>query len=197
VKQVIEWMIPGQGQRMADWATLVAAHSAALEAFLHTARQIPPGRWTQPIALGKWTPAEITSHLCESYSVLRAELTGRPGMELRLRPLQRWVLRHTLLPRILASGKFPAGARAPRETRPRPDEWNRGTALHTLSTEADSFVQDLSDRARAGRIRLTHAYFGTMSARQSIRMVTVHIRHHAHQLAHAAESSVSIPHPSL
>ena len=44
-------------------------------------------------------------------------------------------------------------------------------------------VQELSDRMRTGRVRLTHAYFGRMSARQSLTMATVHTRHHARQLA--------------
>jgi molybdopterin synthase catalytic subunit len=63
---------------------------------------------------------------------------------------------------------------------------NPGAALHMLSTQADAFVQELTDRARSGRVRLTHAYFGSMSARQSLILVTVHTRHHARQLAAAA-----------
>jgi hypothetical protein len=168
---------------MGDWASLVAEHSAALQEFVVLARQVSPAQWTQPLAPSKWTPAEIISHLSESYRVLRGELAGGPGMQLRLRRLQRWVLRHTMLPRILASGKFPGGARAPRETRPREVQITPVAALHRLSAEADAFVQELSDRARGGGVRLTHAYFGPMSARQSLRLVTVHTRHHAHQLA--------------
>lgn len=106
-------------------------------------------------------------------------------MQLRLSGFRRWVLRHTLFPRILASGKFPAGARAPRETRPRDIQTEPRIALQTLSTQADHFVQELTDRARSGRVRLAHAYFGAMSARQSLLLVTVHTRHHARQLATA------------
>jgi hypothetical protein len=171
---------------MPDWATLVARHSAAMEEFLRASRRVPTDRWLQPLAAGKWSPAELTSHLRESYRVLRGELGGAPGMQLRLRPLRRWILRHTVLRRILASGHFPAGARAPRETRPRDVTSDPRAALPALSTEADAFVQELSDRARSGRVRLTHAYFGTMSARQSLVLVTVHTAHHARQLASAA-----------
>jgi hypothetical protein len=171
---------------MPDWATLVARHSAAVEGFLLTSRRIAPEHWTQPLAPGKWTPAEITSHLTESYQVLRGELAGRPGMQLRLRRLQRWVLRYTVLPRILSTGIFPEGARAPRETRPRAVTLDAKTALQAFSTQADGFIQELSDRARGGRVRLTHAYFGSMSARQSLILVTVHTAHHARQLAAVA-----------
>jgi len=171
---------------MRDWATLVARHSEAVEGFVRTSRRVPLERWNQPIAPGKWSPAEITSHLNESYQVLRGELAGRPGMELRLPPLKRWVLRYTVLPRILSSGNFPGGARAPRETRPRDMTTEPKAALQTLSTRADGFVQELTDRARSGRVRLTHAYFGPMSARQSLILVTVHTAHHARQLAPVA-----------
>jgi hypothetical protein len=171
---------------MPDWATLVARHSQAVEAFVRTSRRVPSERWSLPLGPGKWSPAEITSHLNESYQVLRGELAGRPGMQLRLSRLQRWTLRYRVLPRILASGNFPEGARAPREIRPREVITDPGAALHMLSTQADAFVQELTDRARSGRVRLTHAYFGSMSARQSLILVTVHTRHHARQLAAAA-----------
>jgi hypothetical protein len=168
---------------VANWATLVVRHSAAVEEFLRTAHGIPADRWTQPTAPGKWSPAEITSHLIESYHTFRSELAGGPGMGLRLGLIRRWVLRRTTLPRILTTGIFPAGARAPRETRPREVQPDARIALHTLSTEADAMVQELADRMRTGRVRLTHAYFGRMSARQSLTMATVHTRHHARQLA--------------
>jgi hypothetical protein len=122
---------------MADWGPLVAEHSAALQEFVLLARRVSPDQWNKPIAPGKWTPAEIVSHLSESYQVLRGELAGSPGMELR---------------------------------------------LSRLSTDADAFVQELFDPSRRSA-RLTHAYFGAMSARQSLRLVTVHTRHHARQIA--------------
>jgi len=168
---------------MADWATLVIGHSAAVEEFLRAAQEIEADRWTRPPGPGKWSPAEITSHLIQSYHTFRSELAGGPGMALRLARVRRWLLRRTTLPRILSTGTFPEGARAPRETRPREVEPNPRIALHTLSTEADAMVQELSDRMRSGRVRLTHAYFGRMSARQSLTLATVHTRHHARQIS--------------
>jgi uncharacterized damage-inducible protein DinB len=168
---------------MADWANLVARHSAAMEEFLRAAQEIEPVGWLQPSGPGKWSPAEITSHLYESYRTFRSELAGGPGMGLRVAPLRRWVLRRTVLPRILSTGIFPAGARAPRETRPREIQSDPRVALHALSTEADAMVQELSDRMRSGQVKLTHAYFGRMSAQQSLTFATIHTRHHARQIA--------------
>lgn len=166
-----------------DWDALSADHTAAIQQFVTIVRQLPPDSWSRPLAPGKWTPAEVTSHLAESYRVLRTELAGGQGMALRLPRLQRWLLRHTVLPRILERGLFPTGARAPRETRPREVIDDATSALRTLTVEADAFVQNLTTRASGGRVHLTHAYFGPMSARQGLRLVAVHVRHHARQLA--------------
>jgi hypothetical protein len=171
-----------------EWTRLLAAHSAALDEFVMTSRRVPSNLWKQPLGPGKWTPAEIASHLTESYQILRRELKGAPGMQLRLGPLKRWLLRRTLFPRILATGNFPAGARAPRETRPTNPNSDPVSALQQLTAQAEGFARELSDRARLGQVRLTHAYFGGMSARQSLALVTVHTRHHARQLATVASS---------
>jgi uncharacterized damage-inducible protein DinB len=166
-----------------DWDALAADHSAALQQFVMTARQLSPHSWSRPLAPGKWTPAEVTSHLAESYRILRSELAGGQGMALRLPRMQRWLLRHTILPRILQGGPFPRGARAPRETWPREVMEDAAPALSMLMVEAEGFLQDLTTRASSGKVHLTHAYFGPMSVRQSLQLVAVHARHHARQIA--------------
>jgi uncharacterized damage-inducible protein DinB len=171
------------GNAAADWSALVAGHSAAVQEFALTCRKVPSHLWHQPITAGKWTPAQVANHLTESYRVLRGELGGAPGMQLRLGLVKRWVLRRTHLPRILMTGTFPAGARAPRETRPGDSSGDPDSCIQTLTTEAEGFVHELTERSQRGPVRLTHAYFGRMSARQSLLLVTVHTRHHARQLA--------------
>jgi DinB superfamily len=173
-------VIPGATK---EWDWLIAEHSAALRELTLTSRRVPSDQWNQPVAAAKWTPAEIVSHLIESYRVLRGELAGAPGMQLRLGPMKRWLLRRTVLPRILSTGNFPAGARAPRETRPGNSAPEREFALRTLNQEAEGFVTELSKQAKVRRVRLTHAYFGSMSARQSLQLATVHTRHHGRQMA--------------
>jgi len=168
-----------------DWIHLAADHADAVAEFMQAAGRFSPGRWMQPLAPGKWSPAEVTSHVAESYHVLRSELGGAAGMRLRLSPWQRWLLRHTMMPRILRGSPFPAGARAPAEIRPRTIEQDPSAGLAMLAAGAEAFVQELSARAAGQRVRLTHAYFGQLSARQSLQLVAVHTRHHARQLAAA------------
>ena len=109
-------------------------------------------------------------------------------MQLRGSRFRRWMFRHTILPRILATGIFPAGARAPRETRPRETAADAESGLAALAGQATGFDQELTARAARQRVRLTHAYFGPMSARQSLQLVAVHVRHHANQIANAGSN---------
>lgn len=82
-------------------------HASAVSEFVGAGRRFPGGAWTQALAHGKWSPAEITSHVAEAYDVLRRELSGEPGMQLLGSPLQRWLLRRTMLPRILRGRRLP------------------------------------------------------------------------------------------
>jgi hypothetical protein len=169
-----------------DWSRLLADHSAAVEEYLIVAGRISADGWVRPLASGRWTPAEVTSHVLEAYRVLRAELAGADGMRMLGSRLQRWVLRYTVLPRLLAGRPFPPGIRAPRETRPRDVLEDRHAALRALGELAEAFTQELTSQAAGGTIRLTHAYFGPLSPRQGLRLLAVHTRHHAHQLAAVA-----------
>jgi hypothetical protein len=166
----------------ADWTPLVAAHSAAIEEYVTGAERLANRVWTHPLAPGKWTPAEVTSHVSQAYRVLCAELAGDAGMGLLGSRLQRLILRHTVLPRLLAGRPFPAGVRAPRETRPRDILKDPQTALAILRRLAADFSQELTTRATEGNTRLTHAYFGPLSPRQGLQLLTIHTRHHARQL---------------
>jgi hypothetical protein len=134
------------------------------------------------MAPGKWSPAEVTAHVAEAYRVLIAELAGAGGMRLRGSGLQRWVLRHTALPRLLSGKPFPPGVRAPRETRPSEIIRDPAIAVTTLEARAEQFTRDLTRGATSPGVRLTHAYFGRLLPRQGLALSTVHTRHHAQQL---------------
>jgi hypothetical protein len=170
----------------ADWTPLVADHSTAIDEYVTVAERLPNRAWMLPLAPGKWTPAEVTSHVSEAYRVLCTELAGDAGMRLLGSGLQRLILRHTVLPRLLAGRPFRAGIRAPRETRPRDILEDPQAALAILRRLAADFTQELTRRAAAGSTRLTHAYFGPLSPRQGLQLLTIHTRHHARQLGAVA-----------
>ena len=165
-----------------DWSALTAEHAAAIRQFAEAARQLSAERWGHPLAPGKWSPAEVTGHLTEAYLVLTGELAGAGGMRLLGPPLQRFILRYTLLPRLLASGRFPPNARAPAEIRPRQVAAGPEQGIAACSRQAEEFITALAERATAGPVRLTHAYFGPLNLRQALRLSAVHTRPHARQL---------------
>jgi len=167
----------------ADWDRLVTDHMAALDEYCVAAKSLSRETWTRPMARGKWTPAELTSHVAESYRVLRAELGGEPGMRLRGSRLRRLILRHTVLPRLLMGRPFPPGVRAPREVRPRAVIEDRETALTELASAAELFTTELTARAGPADPRLTHAYFGLLSPHHALQLLAAHTRHHSRQLA--------------
>lgn len=167
------------------WTLLLADHTRALEEFVAAAQRFSQDGWTRPLAPGKWNPAEVISHVSEANQVLRSELEGGAGMRMVGSSVRRWLLRQTIMPRLLAGGPFPPGVRAPRETRPREIQADPAVALAQLESQAQAFTRELTARAATGGVRLTHAYFGPLSARQGLQLLTVHTRHHARQLAAA------------
>lgn len=183
-------MIRPSGTRglSSDWARLLQDHACALRDYCIAAGGIDRGMWMTPIAPGKWSPAEITAHVAEAYRVLSAELEGADGMRLRGSRLQRLVLRYTILPRLLNGSPFPPGVRAPRETRPTEIIEDPALALSTLVSRAEHFTRNLTERAATRDVRLTHAYFGRLSARHGLELSTAHTRHHAQQLAAISRS---------
>jgi hypothetical protein len=182
---------PGTPRVSADWTELVEEHARAVEEYRRAASALDSTRWMAPIAPGKWSPAEITAHLAEAYRVLTGELDGGAGMGLRGSRLQRLVLRHTILPRLLAGRPFPPGVRAPRETRPREIIADPDLAVSMLIEQAERFARGLTDKAGRQTVRLTHAYFGPLSARQGLELSIRHTRHHAQQLAAIDRSPLS------
>jgi hypothetical protein len=167
------------------WEVETAAHAEAVAQFVTAVRAIPTPRWQQPLVTGKWSPAEITAHVTEVYVVLRREVAGGAGMQVRGSAFRRWLLRHTVLPRLLRGQPFPSSVRAPTETRPVTVSADQTSAIAILNQVAGQFIGELVDRQAAAPVWLTHAYFGRGPALYGLRLVTVHMRHHTRQLVGA------------
>lgn len=166
-------------------ASATSAHRAAVESFLAAARAIPANAWERPLADGKWTPAEVAEHVRLTYGVLQNELAGGSGLRIRSPWLVRQVLRLTVLPRILATGTLPRGARASSEIRPRGNILPREQLLEALEVAANVAQKSVARHWDDPRAGLTHHVFGRVDIRRGLRFITVHTRHHARQLEEA------------
>jgi len=151
--------------------------------------------WADACRPGKWSAAEIAQHLILSYEVPLRELGGGAGLALVLPWWKRAALRWTVLPRILA-GRFPKGAPAPREVRPKGAPGSPAEAAQKLRAAADLFATQLSEAHAARPVRLTHAYFGRLTAPQILKLLAVHASHHRAQFPGEKEAARRLPGPS-
>jgi hypothetical protein len=164
------------------WDRAVRAHAIALERFLDCAAAVPPSKWSEPLAPGKWTPAEVVEHLVLAYETVGRELSGGAGMRVVLPGWKRLIARLFYLPRIIAGRGFPKGAKAPRETRPVSVRGTQAEVVSAMRSIASGVERQMLDaHGRAGR-RLTHAYFGRMTFEQGMLMQVRHLDHHRAQL---------------
>jgi uncharacterized damage-inducible protein DinB len=168
----------------ARWSRALTVHRSASAAFATAAEEVEPDTWCRPRAEGKWSPAQITAHLIQTYDVLLRELNGGQGMRVRTRLLQRMFLRLTLMPRLLRGARFPERVPAPPEIRPgdEPADQQDGIALFRRRA---SELEEAARRAlgRNPRAQLTHAYFGPSSVANGLLFCARHIEHHRAQIA--------------
>jgi succinate dehydrogenase/fumarate reductase flavoprotein subunit len=88
-------------------------------------------------------------------------------------------LRWLVLPWILRTGRFPKGARSPREARPSAGAVTAIELSRRLEVAAAAIREALGRQGPdVSRRRVDHPYFGSMSAARAIRLTIVHTRHH-------------------
>lgn len=165
------------------WPEIRQIHLDAAAELAASAERIPPERWMSPRAEGKWSPAETVEHLALAYDALLRELAGGPGMAVRTKLWQRVLLRFTMIPKLLRGGRFPAGARAPRETRPQSANPDQKAAVAGFRERAAQFDAQVAAAMTSGRrVRLTHAYFGKAGVAEAMLLCARHVQHHQKQL---------------
>ena len=165
-----------------DWETLRRDHRTSVDAFLQAAQTIDASRWSLPRAEGKWSPAEVAEHIRLAYEALLKELGGKGGMKIKTSWWQRALLNLIFKPRLLATGSFPAGVRAPREARPGAVLGDRTETLAAIRSMSEEFDEKMHQAAQNGGARLTHPYFGRVKADEVMRFCAVHNEHHRKQL---------------
>lgn len=167
--------------RHTNLSHLLTDHQAAVRAYVERAVTFPAERWHVPRAPGKWTPAQETRHLILTYQRFALDLRGEGGMQLKGTWWQRRLWRFLFLRKLL-EGRFPAGARAPREVRPPDESADPKSLVAELQGSAAQFEAMVEavhreNLGRGGR----HPYFGRLSLAQVVRFNTVHTRHHMRQ----------------
>jgi hypothetical protein len=158
---------------------------AAVAEFAAAARRVAqdPARWAAPLGEGKWSPAQVTLHLVMAFEAVRRELDEGVPMALRTRRWQQFLLRHTILRRLLRGGPFPGGAKSPREARPPVPTESAESLIARFEALGAEMEARAEAEARAGTgLQLRHPYFGRLSMAEMMYIAARHIEHHRGQL---------------
>ena len=168
------------------WTAALAEHDRVIREFLTVCQRVAPADWQQAPIPGKWTVAAVVLHVCRAYELGRDAMAGGASMRLRVSPRVAWFSRTLILPVVLATKRFPRGARSPSEVVPDAAEsllLMPEAAAQRLERVAGEAAQAL--RSAAGHRpapRVTHAYFGPLSPHATLRLLSAHTRHHARAL---------------
>src|SRR5260221_5134706 len=168
-----------------QWQTAVSEHETAIEACIAAARRVAADRWGQPLADGKWSPAQQLEHVGLSYQMVYDALNGKPPRA-RLGRLKQFFLRTFLLPKILRTDNFGEGVPAPRESRPVNPEVDRTALEELLRTRAATCLEAVLAADRGARAQ--HPYSGPLPLLSMLRLGTSHTRNHPEILPRVGQS---------
>jgi DinB superfamily len=163
-------------------APYLAEHTAAVKDFTRAVEQLDSATWFKALGPDKWSPALVTEHVTLSIEAFTDDAAGRAHMAVRTNAWRRFVLRTLFLRRLLKEGTFPPGVRAPRETRPSPTPRAQREAIEYLQRAAGILEATLAAHPAPERCQITHPFFGPLPLITSLRLLTLHTRHHLAQL---------------
>jgi hypothetical protein len=155
-------------------ADLAAARSA-IDAFLNAADGCSEV-WNEPVAPGKWSPAQILEHVARAIEDSGSDMHGRPSRMLSIPAPLRF------LPRILFRRALRRSALFKAKTNPSMNP----EAGPADPTEGRARMERAWQEFEAGRRSLTgparSRIFGTVPAEDYVRFQTLHVLHHLSQL---------------
>jgi hypothetical protein len=168
------------------WSAALREHDTAVREFIAACGRIAPDCWQRAPMPGKWTAAAVMLHVCRAYELGRDAAAGGESMRLKVSPSAALISRMLILPVVLATHRFPRGARSPREVVPEAAEASRllpDVAARRLQDAAEQAAEELRQAAARRPVpRVTHAYFGPLAPLATLRLLSAHTVHHARDL---------------
>jgi hypothetical protein len=154
-------------------------HAAKAAAYLATAESVPEDRWSAAPAEGKWSPAEVTAHLAQTYEVVTGELRGGKGLAIKTKLWQQILFKLMFGWRIVYFGKFPKGIRAPKEIRA-VTGLPKDESIADFRHRSEGFAA--AARSAAPGQTMSHTWLGRSGAADGVRFCAQHIEHHRKQI---------------
>jgi hypothetical protein len=166
---------------MSDLESRLSANRAAMSSFLAAAKSVASEQWAQPVAPGKWSPAQIADHVAISYEVAVRVIAGDSKMGSAPR-FVRPIVRAVGFNRILRNGAFPEKLKGPQVFAPSTGHPSYEASAARLEKAVASLESQARDMARAGARGFDHPIFGRVSVADYVRFSELHARHHESQL---------------
>ena len=160
---------------------VIAENRKATDHFLATARKVPAAKWAQPVAPGKWSPAQIVDHIAVTTEVALKAINGDPSMG-SIPKFLRFLPRKLGFDPTIKKGRFPEKQRGPKVFAPSPDH----PAYEASAAKIERAITALESHVRtvlaAGTHSFEHSFFGRIAIIDYIRFGTLHTEHHERQL---------------
>jgi hypothetical protein len=171
---------------MSDLESCLSANRQAMAGFLAAAKSVASPQWTQPIAPGKWSPAQIADHVAVSYEIAARALAGDSKIGSAPRFL-RPIVRAVGFTRILRNGAFPERMKGPPVFAPSTGHPSYDASAARVEKAVAGLESRARDMARTGTHSFDHPFFGRVSVADYIRFSELHARHHELQLPRSPE----------
>jgi hypothetical protein len=159
----------------------IAANRDAAKTFLSTARAVAKEKWAQPVAPGKWSPAQIVEHVAVSTEIALKAIRGDKGLgsfPRLLRPIPRAMVFNS----TLKKGAFPDRMRGPAIFAPSKDHVPYEQSAARLERAIADLENHTRDAAKAGKDVFEHGFFGRLKVADYVHFNGLHTRHHEQQL---------------
>jgi hypothetical protein len=166
---------------MAEIEDVIAENRKAIEHFLAAARKVPPEKWAQPVAPGKWSPAQIVDHIAVTTEVALKAINGDASMG-SIPKFLRFIPRKLGFDPTITRGRFPEKQRGPAVFAPSKGNPSYETSVEKLNRAMAALETHVRGRMAKGEHFFEHSFFGRVSIPDYIRFGTLHVQHHERQL---------------
>ena len=163
---------------------VITENRKATEQFLATARKVPPEKWAQPVAPGKWSPAQIADHIAVTTEVALKAINGDASMG-SIPKFLRFIPRKLGFDPTIKKGRFPEKQRGPAVFAPSKGHPSYDASVERLNRAIAALETHVRGRMAKGDHSFEHSFFGRVSIPDYIRFGTLHTQHHERQLPSA------------
>ncbi len=159
----------------------ITENREATKRFLATAHSVAKEKWAQPVAPGKWSPAQIVDHIAVTTEVALKAIKGDPSMG-SIPKFLRFIPRKLGFDPTIKKRRFPEKQRGPAIFAPSKDHPAYDVSVAKLERAIIALESHVRNVIAANQHSFEHTFFGRVSIVDYVRFGTLHTEHHERQL---------------